>query len=96
MNDFNLKFIEKATGKEFKGKRITTGHYSLVTNIEPFTTEKITTNDLRKRFRCSRENRGAHIKGKGNRIKMFMSRTLTKEFREYLDSSSEMVKENAS
>lgn len=96
MNDYRLKFIEKETGKEFRGRRIESGKYSIITDEALNKTETFAHNDFRKRFRACRKNRAASAKGEYSRPRLFSARTYSKEYVEYLNSSREMMKENAS
>lgn len=56
MKDYNLKFIEKSTGKLYEGKRITANDYIL---RDPVTGLKIpvTTSRLRKNFLFDKNNK---------------------------------------
>lgn len=96
MKDYNLKFIEIETGKEFRGKKIIANHFSIVMSEEPFKTEQFTEAFLRKRFKSAKGNHLAAKRDSYSRPRMFSARTMTKEFRDYLRGEENSLKENAS
>lgn len=96
MSDYFLHFIERETGKIFRGKKIIPNVYSVVINEDPFTTEKFTLSELKKRFKSAKGNHSISKKKAYSRPRMYSAKTMTKEFRDYLNSSEILVKENAS
>lgn len=96
MSEYNLKFIEKETGKEFRGKKIITDVYSIVMDEEKMITEKFTAAFLRKRFKSVKGNHLAAKRDAYSRPRMFSARTMTKEYRDYIYGEQDSMKENAS
>lgn len=91
MKDYYLRFIDRETGKEYRGKKIVANSYSIITDEEKLITEHFTSTTLKKRFKSAKGNHFAAKREAYSRPRMYSARTMTKEFRDYLNGVKEIA-----
>jgi hypothetical protein len=78
---FNLTYINKETKMPIKVKRVNPEEYDVIENGEVV---RYSANDLRKKYKSSKKNRGVNLRGK-----LFIRNKFNpKKFKEYLESTS--------